>query len=270
MKTVLLSDFTLEDSIAGGSELVDDTVSKTLNVDIVRARTWIPSIKDFLIISNISTLDKPRVEFIKNNCNYIILEHDYKIHWTRHPWRFKDSIIPKEERINYDLYRRAKAVFTQTDDHLEVFKTNEVEANFVSLKSSIWSDKELERLSSLQNNKRTHKFAVVDSDNWIKNKQGAEEFCKINKLDYSLIPKSGYDSFIEKLSEHPVLVFFPIARETCCRLLVEARCMNMNTITSNNSGAFKSDWFNQSGDALINLLKINSLDNLREIKNYIL
>jgi hypothetical protein len=265
MSVLLLSDFTLEDSIAGGSELVDDTISKTLNLNIVRARTWVPSTKDFLIISNISTLDKSRVEFIKSNCNYIIIEHDYKIHWTRHPWRFKDSIVPKTERINYDLYKRAKAVFTQTDDHLQVFKNNEVEANFISLKSSIWSDEELERVSSLQNNKRTHKFAVIDSDNWIKNKQGAEEFCKINKLDYSLIPKSDYHTFIERLSEYPALVFFPIARETCCRLLVEARCMNMNTITSDNSGAFKSDWFYQSGDALIDFLKNQSKLNLKNI-----
>jgi len=258
MKTLLLSDFTLEDSISGGSELVDNTISQKLDIKIVKCRDWTPSTNEFLIISNISTLPQQNIDFIRDNCDYVIVEHDYKIHWTRHPWRFKDSIVPKNERINYGLYKNAKAVFTQTDDHLQVFKANEVEGNFISLKSSIWSEEELEKFSLLQNNKKTHKFAVIDSDNWIKNKKGAEEFCKINKIDYELIPKSNYNSFIQKLSQYPALVFFPIARETCCRLLVEAKCMDMNVITSSNSGAFKSDWFMKSGKNLIDLLRDQS------------
>lgn len=269
MKTIILSDFNINDSIAGGSELVDNTISKKLNIDIVKCKDWRPTKENFLIISNISTLHQSSIDYIKSNCSYIIVEHDYKIHWTRHPWRFKDCIIPHNERINYDLYKNAKAVFTQTDDHLQVFRDNQVEANFISLESSIWSDEELEKFQSLQNNKKTHKFAVVDSDNWIKNKQGAEQFCKVNKIDYALIPKLPYNDFIVKLSEHPVLAFFPIARETCCRLLVEAKCMSMNVVTSNNSGAFKSDWFNYYGNNLINYLKINSDKNIRLIRQCI-
>lgn len=270
MKTILLSDFTIEDYIAGGSELVDNTISKSLNIPIVRCKDWNPSIKDFLILSNISTMDQSKIDYIKNNCSYIIVEHDYKIHWTRHPWRFKDSLVPEKERINYDLYKRAKAVFTQTDDHLQVFKNNDVKANFISLKCSIWSNEELTILKSLQNNKNTHKFAIVDSDNWIKNKEGAVNLCKVNKIDYNLIPKLAYNQFLHELSKHPALVFFPIARETCCRLLVEARCMNMNVLTSDNSGAFKSEWFTKSGDDLISYLNQQTEINFQNIKNQIL
>ena len=209
------------------------------------------------------------MSFIKDNKKYLILEHDYKIHNTRQPWRYKDSIIPTKERCNYDLYLKAKAVFLQTSDHLNIFKDNDVEANFISLKSSIWSDEELTVLESLQNNKNTHKFAIVDSDNWIKNKEGAVNLCKANKIDYNLIPKLPYNQFLHELSKHPALVFFPIARETCCRLLVEARCMNMNVLTSDNSGAFKSEWFTKSGGDLILYLKQQTKINFQNIKNYV-
>jgi len=262
----LVSDFNLTDSIAGGSELVDDTVIKALDLIYVRSRDYKPKQGDRLILSNISTMSQETIDYIRDNCKYIILEHDYKIHWTRHPWRFKDSIIPKHERINYSLYKNALAVYTQTDDHKQVFLDNEVEANFISLNCSIWSEEELERLSSLQDNKKTYKFAVIDSDNWIKNKQGAEQFCTFNKIAYELVPKLSYDSFMKKLSEFPALVFFPVARETCCRLLVEAKCMNMNIITNNNSGAFRSMWFEYSGQELVSYLRDSSKRNLDLIK----
>jgi hypothetical protein len=268
MNIKYISDFSVSE-IIGGAEIVDNTIIKYLNIEFIKSKDWYLGCNNFLIISNISMMPQEKIDYIKNNCNYIIIEHDYKIHRTRHPWRFKDSIVPKDERINYDLYRNAKAVFTQTDDHLQVFKDNEVEGNFISLKCSMWSDLELEMLSKLQNNKNTHKFAVIDSDNWIKNKQGAEQFCKINKFDYEFIPKLGYSEFLLKLSQYPALVFFPVARETCCRLLVEARCMNLNVLTSNNSGAFKSDWFIQSGENLINFIKLQTKINFNNIKKHI-
>lgn len=269
MKPILLSDFSIEDSISGGSELVDYTLSKELNVDIIKCKDWTPTDKQFLIVSNISTLPQQHINFIIDRCEYIILEHDYKIHWTRHPWKFKDSIIPTKERINYGLYNNAKAVFVQTDDHLQVFKDNDVSGNFISLKASIWSELELGRFSSLQNNKKTYKFAIVGSSNWIKNQNGAEVFCKTNKLDYEIISSQSYNEFIEKLSEYPALVFFPIARESCCRLLVEARCMNMNVLTNNNSGAFKSEWFTKSGGGLVSFLRECSKNNISKIKQFI-
>ena len=265
----LVSDFNLTDSIAGGSELVDDTVIKALDLTYIRSRDYKPKKDDILVLSNISTMSQKTIDYIRDNCRYVILEHDYKIHWTRHPWRFKDSIIPKHERINYDLYKNALAVFTQTDDHEQVFLDNEVEANFISLNCSIWSEEELGRLSSLQDNKKTHKFAVIDSDNWIKNKQGAEQFCLVNKIAYELVPKLNYDSFIKKLSEFSALVFFPVARETCCRLLVEAKCMNMNVITNSNSGAFRSVWFDYSGQELVNFLRQQSKTNIKKIDSMI-
>lgn len=267
MKPILISDFTLEDSIAGGSEFVNDTVAKLLDIKIIKSNLYTPKKEDFLIISNISTMKQGNIDFIKDNCNYVILEHDYKIHWTRHPWRFKDCIIPKSERINYDLYKNAKAVFTQTDDHTQVFKQNEVTANFVSLKCSIWSDSELNLFSTLKKPFVKSTYAIIDSDNYIKNTNFAVEICKANKWEYELIPKMKYDKFLEKLSGYSTLVFFPMARETCCRLLVEAKCLGLNVITSDNSGAFRSEWFNLKGIELIKFLKDQSLKNIKLIGN---
>lgn len=265
MKTILVSDFTLEDSIAGGSEFVDDTVSKALDIEIVRSKTFKPEKGQKLILSNISTMDQSTVDFIRDNCEYVILEHDYKIHWTRHPWRFEGNYVPPPERINYGLYKNAKAVFTQTDDHADIFKLNEVDANFVSLKCSIWSEQELKTLNQLRKTTTNPKYAVVDSDNPIKNTNLAKKVCEDNKWDYDLIPKASHHEFLSKLSNYSTLVFLPMARETCCRLLVEARALGLNTITSDNSGAFRSSWYSLSGGELVNFLRETSVKNLEMI-----
>lgn len=265
-RSILLSDFTTDDPIAGGSEFVDRTVAQSLGLEIVRCRDWVPNTNDKILVSNISTLPQSKLDTLKNRCNYSILEHDYKIHVTRHPWRFKDCLVPINERINYDLYRNANAVFTQTQDHLDVFQLNQVNANFVNLKCSIWSDKELSILNLAYDYERDTKYAVIDSKNWIKGTEFAVKVCQDNKWDYDLISAPSWESFVSLLSGYSSLVFFPVARESCCRVLVEARCLGLNVITSPNSGAFKSDWFSMRGSKLIEFLKKQSKINLDLIK----
>lgn len=275
MKLLFISDFFVSDLI-GGAELVDDTVIKYLQnkFPLIRKKSMEVTKddlvrSDFIILSNISMLNQNFVDFIKTKKKYIILEHDYKIHVTRHPWRFKNSIIPQNERINYDLYENAVAVFVQTKDHLDVMLSNEVKANFINLECSIWSDTELNYLKSFINKTNKSKnFAIVNSKNWIKNTQGAIEFCKVNKLDYDLINTSNYQEFIRSLANYSTLVFFPIARETCCRLIVEARCLGLNVITTSNSGAFMSNWFSKKETDLLEYLHNQSIMNLEKIKSF--
>ncbi|MFN9940833.1 MAG: hypothetical protein ACK56I_15280, partial [bacterium] len=110
---------------------------------------------------NISLMNPNLVSQIPN-LNYIIIENDYKICPSRHPWRYPDNIIPNEDRINYSLYKNAKAVFVQTTDHMNVYLKNDVVANFINLNSSIWSDNDLELLRELNKNNsvKNDKYSV--------------------------------------------------------------------------------------------------------------
>ena len=209
------------------------------------------------------------VKELSDNHNYVILEHDYKICDSRHPWRYKDCIVPKEERVNYDLYKNAKKVFVQTQDHLDVMKANDVEADFHNLDCSIWSDTEIQELHEFRECDPIRKeFFILDSPNWIKGTKGAIDFCKHNKFVYHAIPQQeNRRELLAVLSEYATLVFFPIARETCCRFIVEAKCMGMNVITSMNSGAWFSDWYTKGPIALLEHLEKQSKINLIAIKD---
>jgi hypothetical protein len=202
--------------------------------------------------------------------NYIIIENDYKICHSRHPWRYPDNIVPKNERINYDLYKNAKAVFVQTTDHLNVFLKNDVEANFINLECSIWSDYDLELLNNLVNQKeKNNKYAVYYTNNWIKNTQGSLKYCGENSLPIYILKESkDRVEFLTNLSKCYGIVFLPIARETFCRLVVESKCLGLDVITSKNYGASLESWFDElNGKELINFLKIKTNENISKIQN---
>jgi hypothetical protein len=204
--------------------------------------------------------------------NYIIIENDYKICNSRHPWRWPNSIIPKSERVNYDLYKNAKAVFVQTTDHYNVYKTNEVEGKFINLNSSIWDEKDLQLLEQIfyDTKNKSNSYAIYDTDNWIKNKTGAINYCMSNNIEYQLVPNSSNrETFLRGLSECKGLVFLPIARETFCRLVVEAKCFGLDVVTTKNYGASLEPWFDMVGQEMIDFLRMNTEHNLNKINKYL-
>lgn len=256
----------------GGAELVDSVLIENIKCDTIKTDKFnsLPSYKTY-IVSNISKLSNSvREELLTKN--YVILEHDYKIVEHRNTWIYPNRIVPIELRTNYDLYKNAKAVFCQTQDHINGFLENKVTANFINLQSSLWSIKELDFLSYLYTNYNSSKkeFMIVKSDNPIKNTEGAINFCKFNNLDYVLIEGKSREQFLTDLaSSGSTLVFFPLARESFCRLVVEARCVGANVITTKNYGAVLEPWFSLKGNKLIELLRKNTESNIKTIKSYL-
>ena len=271
-KKILVSDFTIKEAPHGGSEWVNEVLIKKFNLDFEYSsnlQSW--DSENFYIISNISLMNPTLVREIPK-LNYIIIENDYKICDSRHPWRYPNSIVPKNQRINYDIYKNAKAVFVQTTDHLNVYKSNQVEGNFINLNCSIWSDEDLEMLNNFLVNKPTKngKTAVYYTNNWIKNSEGAIKYCDDNGLTPELIENNpNRKDFLDKLSSCSQLVFLPIARETFCRLVVEAKCMGVEVITTKNYGASLETWFDMNGADMLKFLRFKTDKNIKIIEKYI-
>jgi hypothetical protein len=273
MRYILVSDFTIKEAPFGGSEWVNQVLIDKFNLEFWYSEDvtqWEPDA--FYIISNVSKMRPDLVKQIKGLHYYVIIENDYKICESRHPWRYPNSIIPYNERINYDMYANAIAVFVQTSDHRSVYKANDVKANFVNLNCSIWADSDLELLRTYLNKYpvKNGLQAIYNTGNWIKNTGEAVKYCTEKGLKYSLIPNlEKREDFIDKLASCSGLVFFPIARETFCRLLVEAKCLGLQVTTNKNSGAVREGWFDLAGEELIKFLKIKTDLNLKKIGQFL-
>lgn len=272
MRKILVSDFTIKEAPHGGSEWVNQVLIDKFGLEFWYSRditAW--DTEAFYVISNISLMNRDLIRQMPT-LNYIIIENDYKICESRHPWRYPNSILPYADRINYDLYAKAKAIFVQTTDHLNVYKANDVKGNFINLNCSIWAESDLNLLRDFLTRKtlKNGKQAVYYTDNWIKNSNGAIKYCTDNSLPYELIPNcEKREDFLDKLSNCSGLVFFPIARETFCRLLVEAKCLGLKVTTSDNSGAARENWFGMEGEDLLKYLEIKTGINLKKIGQFI-
>lgn len=273
MKPILINDLLLEDIPSGGAEHVDDMVAKVLDLDRVRSDDMTSFNQDAMyIVSNIARFTREKIEQLIK-CNYIIIEHGYQfLNKPRRVCRFKDFIVPRELRINYDLYANAKAVFVQTTEHLNMFIKNDVKANFINLKSSLWSNEDLDLLDELREEDLKPIYSIYKSINGIKNTSGAVKYCKDNNLPYELIGnKPTRREFLECLSRNHALVFLPTPHnETFSRLVVEARCMGVEVITTRTYGAVLEDWYDlYQGKELVDFLRKNTIANLDKIREYL-
>lgn len=270
MRIIYVSDFRIEDGTVGGSEFIDKTLVSLLDCEFQYSGSvefFDPS--NFYIISNLSRLRSLSIIESLYRCQYIIIEHDYKFVIHRHPWRYKDCIVPTDQIINRDLYRKSLLTFVQSGYHLDVFKRNQIEGRFYNTQCGIWSDDEVKILNEVAFEPRIRRaeFAIVESDNWIKNTKGAVEFCSRHRLDFELVADRDWKSFLQKLKSYAGLVFFPIAGETLCRLVVEARCLDMNVITNPVYGATLEDWYKLRSFELIQFLAARTQKSLGVIRS---
>jgi hypothetical protein len=269
MKTIFIADFDYSE-YPGGAEKVDQTIRDKLDIPLIKSKVvttdFISSDHQY-IISNYTGLSEVVKAKLASLGNYTIFEHDYKIHRTRQPNQFPNELFPKEELTNLDFIKAAKVVLFQSQDHLDCHIRNGVEGNLIALEGSIWSDKELEILENLSSTPiETHKFAIINTDNIWKGTREAVQFCKAANVQYDLLAKQPMFEFYQTLAGYPVLVYFPIVKESFCRLVVEAKAMNCNILTSKTYGAAKEPWFNLYGKAMTKFLVNATTNNIKILK----
>jgi len=274
-KIVFIADFFVENGLLGGGELNNDELCNLL----IRAKHSLIKIKsaevteEFLyknrsskfIISNFIQLNPRFRDLLTEHCKYVIYEHDHKYLKSRNPSFYTDYVAPKDQIINYDFYKNAKAVFCQSNFHKQIVEKNLSLDNIISLGGNLWSDETLNLLEHLSGQPKENKYSIMQSDNWHKNTADAVKFCKAKQFDFELIPSCSYEEFLNRLSRNDKFVFFPKTPETLSRIIVEARMAGMSVTTNNNVGASKEEWFKLKGKELINVMREKKMEILTKV-----
>jgi hypothetical protein len=262
---IFIADFFVEETGGGGElnndELVTLLTQKKYNVTKYKSRAVKPSLLNSwdqdtkFIISNFVQLSEESKRILEDNKSYIIYEHDHKYVKTRNPADYKNFIAPKEEIINYRFYENAVAVLCQSEFHANIVRTNLNLDNIKSLGGNLWSLESLNLMQDISTKEKVPKYAIMDSNNWHKNTQGAIVACNSNNWEYDLIPPSQYNDFLTRMGRNEKFIFLPKTPETLSRIIVEARMMGMSVITNKLVGATKEDWFELKGSALIDVIR---------------
>jgi hypothetical protein len=263
---VLVADFFAEE-IAGGGELNNEELFQTmgsLGREVIKVKSQDLTIELMrllkkkkksvkYIVSNFIFLNESVKKNLYNK-DYVIYEHDHKYVDNRNPAVFKDFLAPKENIVNFDFYKNAKAVLCQSNFHAGIVRKNLELDNIVSLSGNLWSTDVLSKIRKLAKKEKSDKFSIMDSNIPHKNTYDAVRYCKANEYEFDLIPNCSYDEFLDRLSNNKTFIFFPQTPETLSRVIVEARMAGMSVITNNHVGATKEEWFSLKGEPLIDYM----------------
>ncbi len=92
----------------------------------------------------------------------------------------------------------------------------------------------------------------MDSENPIKRKYDCIKHCESKNLEYELIKDRDFKKFLLKMSKFEKLLFLTGHLETCARIVVEAKMLNLKVIIQKKLiGAASEEWFSMSGETLI-------------------
>lgn len=290
MKFIFIADYFLN-QVMGGAEYCNNVVIeelKKLGHDVVICNSHevstslLTNLKDHkLIISNFINLKSDVKDWIKDNADYIIYEHDHKYLKTRNPTPFEDYKAPKYQIINEDFYNNAKVVIAQSNMHKEIIQKNLSYARIVAAGVSLWTDEDLDYLEFL-NDRCSYKkeklpymiqfrpymdgMFILDSDIQHKGTIEAELYCQKNHLKYSK-HKGPWRDLMQFLEGSDGLAFFPHTFETMSRIVVEARMLNIPIKCSKNIGAIYEPWFKEKKG--INLIEFHRNEKPKLIQKFV-
>ena len=271
-KIVFVSDF-FKEEVNGGAEIYDDVlISELKSRDFKIAKFKSQEFNEkhialygkmgfIFLISNFVGLSEKTKKFLSlPQYKYYILEHDHKYLKSRNPALFAGFVAPSQELANRDFYKSANMVFCQSVKHAEVLKNNLSIENVINLGCSLWSKEQLDFIRS--NIKEKNNKAFISGDpNPIKGLSDSIQYCNSKGIQYDIVQKTDYKTFISQLAQYEKFVFFPKTLESFCRVVLEARMLGCKLLTNNLNGCTYEPWFKEyKGENLIKFV-----DNQRDL-----
>jgi len=267
VKFIFVADFFVEHmltkGVIGGGELNNEEcirllISQKHSVSKMLCHQITPSFindnKDSnFIIANFVKLHPACMEALSQT-NYVIYEHDHKYLQARNPALYENFKAPKEDIVNLEFYKNARAVLCQSQFHMGIVEKNTGLTNIINLGGNLWPISSLKLVEEISKKQKHKKCSILDSREPHKNTQEAIKWCLINDMKFDLIRNPIYAEFLSALGTNEKFVFLPKTPETLSRVAVEARMMNMSLITNNMVGASMEPWFKLKGKELIEVV----------------
>jgi hypothetical protein len=158
--------------------------------------------------------------------------------------------------VNASFHQDSCGIICQTQFQKDIYDLNlKLPQKTINFSGNLWSPQSLDLLESHSSKEKNGKCAIIDSPYPQKGTEASIKFCKEKKWEYDLIKDSNYNSFLDKLAGYSKLVFHPFTPETCCRVVLEAKMMNLEIETNHLVGASYEEWYSKKGTDLINYLR---------------
>jgi hypothetical protein len=270
LEVVFVSDFFVQDVI-GGAELTTEALiksaplktykirSKQLSKEIIQKNA-----EKYWVFGNFVGLDPGLISLITKTLNYSILEYDYKFCKFRsvekHEYIEKNVCNcenTKSAELVQTFFLSARKVWWMSKNQLDfqISKLPKLIGCNNEVLSSVFDDATLNQIQKLKESDTNRSDALIfDSSNWLKGTSNAIQWCEKNNLKFNLIKDVDYDTMLNVLRKHKTLVYLPNAKDTCPRLVIEAKLLGCELVLNDNVQHKDETWFKESVDQTLNYL----------------
>ena len=276
-KILFLSDYFFPELIGGAEKCNESLIAKLNNeflVEKISCKEVTPNFilqnkSCFFIVANFFLLSPESKLILQDECKYLIYEHDHKYINTNNPIHFRNFLAPSKSIINREFYRNATKVVCQSRLHSETVYKNLLIDNIVNAAGNFWSPEDLDVLKDNIGATKNIEYASMDTENKNKGLEASKKFANDKGIDLFLMPFRRYKEFIETLARVENFVFFPQWMESYSRVSVEAKILNCKIVTNRLLGAASEDYFELSGQKLLDRLIENNSTLIKKITSIV-
>jgi len=260
---VFVADLFAED-YEGGAELTTKALIDASPFKICKLRSsnvTLESLKKgvdkYWIFGNFAGLNPQLIPSIVSNLKYSILEYDYKYCKYRSPE--KHMAIAKtpcdcHNQLNGKLvsafYFGSQGMWWMSEGQLQKYLTL---FPFLSEKSNIVLSSVFDKgtLSLLRllregianSKEQRHGWVVLGSDSWIKGSDAAIDWCVKNNKEILKLWNVPYKEALAQLASAEGFVYLPLGKDTCPRMVIEAKLLGCKLQLNENVQHKDEEWF---------------------------
>ena len=223
-------------------------------------------INKFWIFFNYRGMDHNLIPVIVANCNYAIVEYDYKYCQYRSIDLHKRETGEECDCHNLQLGKIISA-FLHGSEHIFWMSKKQSEIycerfpflieNNQTVLSSVFSIPDLEYIERLRKSRAVdgyseNNWAVIDGNSWIK---GVDESVKsVNETfpesTVEVLGGLSYYDLLKELSKFNGLSFHPLGGDTCPRTVIEASLLGLELLINENVQNLGEEWFGGDSDEI--------------------
>lgn len=267
-EVIFVQDFFAKE-LVGGAELTSDAIIKACPKKLFEVHSHsltenlVKKNKDKLWVFGNQTMVPTHVLqlFIDLNITYAFFEYDFKPCVTRSVK--KHALQAGECNCHNAAYgkfmanwiTKAKINFWCSDGQREQFERlyphlKDKTKNFTQ--SSTFYPETILNVRKVRERKEhgelevQDRWAILDSDSWIKGTEDAVKYCKERNMNYVLLKGLTNEQFLEELARSKGLVFFPRDMDVGSRITTETKLLGGTPIVNDQVLHVTEAWFNKS------------------------
>jgi glycosyltransferase involved in cell wall biosynthesis len=260
-QVVFVSDMFVQQYV-GGAELTAEALINTCPVPFARVKSSEVTM-DLLskgsekhwVFFNFAGMDFNLIPTIITNINYSIVEFDYKFCRYRSTEKHEvaegkpcDCHEEMSGKIVSAFFHGASSLWWMSENQKKFYEDRFPFLNrqTSTVLSSVFDDDFFIKIAQLrqgENFNTSSKMLIVGSDSWIKGVENSKGYCDQNEIDYEIVNNLSYSELLSKLSESKGLVFLPNGKDTCPRLVIEAKLLDCELVLNENVQHLNEEWF---------------------------